>query len=281
MSQGFRLCAYVGYMNNEPLNEGNTLVGPVFSGVGQQDAENGTGTIDVQTVIPVGIDGAPVPDGKTLAIGTDTISLQKLTATGGGDGAGLLWRDSHGEKWTSGRDKIVFKGWYEPGAKVAVADYNIKAGQAVWVNMPSGASCTLQSSGEVAIGDIYMQLNKGNTACCNPMPVDVDVQKVVPAGIGGAQVPDGKTLAIGTDTISLQKLTATGGGDGAGLLWRDSHGEKWTSGRDKIVFLGWYEPGAKAPVVDYTIKAGGGVWVNSPNETTALVFPSVWEKAAE
>ena len=277
MSLRFRFAPHVGYMS-QVTGAGNNLMGPVFSTVGQQDAENGTGELDVQQYVPV---GAMVPDGKTITEGVDTISLQKLNATGGIDGQLLVWRDSHGEKWTSGRDKLEFKGWYAGSAKTAVENYTVKAGQAVWVNMPAGASCTLQSSGEVAIGDIYMQLNKGNTAACNPMPIDVDIQSVIPYGIGGAAVPDGKTITEGVDTISLQKLNATGGIDGQLLVWRDSHGEKWTSGRDKLEFKGWYAGSAKTPVADYILTAGKGIWVNCPNETTALVFPSVFGKDAE
>ena len=277
MSLRFRLGPRVGYMG-QATGAGNNLMGPVFSTVGQQDAENGTGAIDVQQYIPV---GASVPDGKTLTEGVDTITLQKLNATGGIDGELLSWRDSHGEKWSVGRKSYEFKGGYTATGTEPFTGYSIKAGQAVWVNIPSGAECSLQSSGEVAIGDIYLQLNQGNTASCNPMPTAVDIQKIQPYGIDGANVPDGKTLTEGVDTITLQKLNATGGIDGELLSWRDSHGEKWSVGRKSYEFKGWYTATGTEPFSGYELTAGKGIWVNCPNATTALVFPSVWEKAAE
>ena len=275
MSLRFRFAPRVGYMNGS-LNEGNTLLGPVFSAVGQQDAENGTGTINLGSIVPVGDN---VPNGYTPAAGVDAITAQILDANGGAvSGSLVYWRDSKGEKW-GGKSKQEYKGWYVPNGKTP-ADFSITAGQALWVNIPAGFSCTLQSSGEVAIGDIYMQLNKGNTAVCNPIPVETNIQKILPFGIGGTEVPNGFTPAAGVDAITAQKLDPNGGAvSGSLVYWRDSKGEKW-GGKSKQEYKGWYIPNGKTPA-DITVGPGEGLWVNSPVATTALVFPSAWEKNAE
>ena len=261
---------------NGSLNDGNTLLGPVFSAVGQQDAENGTGTINLSSIVPVGDN---VPNGFGPTEGVDAITAQVLDANGGAvAGTFVYWRDSKGEKW-GGKSKQEYKGGYVANGKTP-ADYPLTTGQALWVNIPAGFSCTLQSSGEVAIGDIYMQLNKGNTAVCNPIPKATNIQKILPFGIDSTEVPNGYGPTEGVDAITAQKLDPNGGAvAGSFVYWRDSKGEKW-GGKSKQEYKGWYVANGKTPA-DITIGPGEGLWVNCPVATTALVFPSAWEKDAE
>ena len=251
----------------------NTLFGPMFVEVGTQ-SESSQGSYDVQTLKP---SGESVPNGQTCVAGVDTITLVKLSATGSAGSDMLCWRDSKGELW-GGRSKQAYCGWYT-ATGTTPATLTIEAGEAVWINVPGGASVTFTVAGEVPAGDILMALRKGNTAVCNPQPVAMDVQNVKPVAAPETTVPNGETCVAGVDTITLVKLSATGGAGSDMLCWRDSNGALW-GGRSKQAYYGWYTATGTTPA-ELEIAPGEGVWVNAPVNTTSLLFPSPLNKDEE
>lgn len=232
------------------------MFGPMFTTVGSQTTE-GTGSYNIQNLIPT---GSLVPNGETTA---GAIRAQKLTSTGATDGSVLFWRDG---TFGSGSRARTYKGWYTASGTTP-ATMEITTGQALWINLPSGAACSFTISGEVPVGDIYMALNSGNTAVCNPQPVSMSLQTVVPAAAEGYTVPNGEATA---SAIRVQKLTATGATDGSIVFWRNG---TFGSGSRARTYLGWYTASGTSPAA-VTLDPGEGIWVNSPVEGVSLVFPS-------
>ena len=255
----------VGYLTAEnTVAGGNRMMGSMFSDVGKQ--LDGTSTFSVQGIVPV---GEAVPNGEIVST-TECITLRKLTATGGTDGDVLYWRDG---SFKAGKKTVNFHGWYTAGGTTA-ADMTLAAGQAVWIYFPAAANCTLQMSGEVALGEVYMALNQGNTAVANPLPLTCSVQKTAPFGKDSTVVPNGETVST-TACITLRKLTAAGGTDGDVLYWRDG---SFKAGKKTVNFHGWYTAGGTTQA-DMTLAPGEGLWMFCPVENIAIVFPSAFAPA--
>lgn len=234
----------VGYYASETaFRTGNTMYTPMFAGVG--DAE-----YSIQDIKPI---GTAIPDGSSQA---NAITLVKLTATGGADGATYWWMDYEDE------DEEEYElGWKRPAA-FTDATITFKAGEAFWMKMPTSANCTLQFNGEVRKGNSYILLRQGNTAVGNPNPVTINVADIRPVG---ENIPDGSSQA---NAITLVKLTATGGADGATYWWMDYEDED-----EEEYEYGWKRPAAFTDCT-LTLAPGEGVWVKCPNATTSLQFPA-------
>ena len=234
----------VGYYSSDAnFRAGNTMYTPMFAGIGDTE-------YSIQDIQPV---GTKIPDGSSQA---NAITLVKLTATGGADGVTYWWMDYDDE------DEEEYElGWKRP-AFFTDAAITFKAGEAFWMKMPASAACTLQFNGEVRKGDVYMLLRQGNTAVGNPTPVTVNVSDIVPVG---DNIPDGSSAA---KAITLVKLTATGGADGATYWWMDYDDED-----EEEYEYGWKRP-AFFTSCTMTLAPGEGVWVKCPNATTSLKFPA-------
>jgi len=231
------------YASDANFRAGNTMYTPMFAGIG--DAQ-----YSIQDIQPV---GTKVPDGSSSA---NAITLQKLTATGGADGATYWWMDYDDE------DEEEYElGWKRPGV-FTDATITFKTGEAFWMKMPTTAACTLQFNGEVRKGNTYILLRQGNTAVGNPTPVTINVSDIRPVG---ENIPDGSAA---NKAITLQKLTATGGADGATYWWIDYDDED-----EEEYEYGWKRPGVFSTCA-YTLAPGEGIWVKCPNNTTSLQFPA-------
>ena len=251
----------VGYLNPANFRTSYTLFGPMFGDVGTQD--EGSFTIDIQNIVPVGDN---IPDGSSTA---NTISIQKLNATGGTvSGTMLYWTNCNRKKGMSGT--VFCHGWY-PATGTTPGSMSLVAGESLWTYFPEGVDCSLQFSGEVASGEVYKPLGQSYNAICNPIPVTVDIQNVAPAALDPADVPDGSSTA---QTISVQKLTATGGTvSGSMLYWTNCNRKKGMSGT--VFCHGWYPATGTTPG-SMTLTAGEGLWAYSPNNKCSLVFPSAF-----
>ena len=231
------------YSSDANFLAGNTMYTPMFAGIGDTE-------YSIQDIQPV---GPKVPDGSALA---NAITRQKLNAQGGGDGYVYWWMDYDDE------DEEEYElGWKRP-AFFNDATITFKSGEAFWLKMPATAACTLQFNGEVRKGNSYLLLRQGNTAVGNPTPVTINVSDILPVG---DNVPDGSTLA---NAITLQKLTATGGGEGYVYWWMDYDDED-----EEEYEYGWKRP-AFFTDCTITLAPGEGIWVKCPNATTSLQFPA-------
>ena len=234
----------VGYYASEAnFRTGNTMYTPMFAGVGDTE-------YSIQDIKPV---GTTVPDGSSLA---NAITLVKLTATGGADGATYWWMDYYDDD-----EEEDEYGWRRPAA-FTPATITFKAGEAFWMKMPTTAACTLQFNGEVRKGNAYILLRQGNTAVGNPTPVTINVSDIRPIG---ENIPNGSSVA---NAITLVKLTATGGADGATYWWMDYEDED-----EEEYEYGWKRPASFA-ACNLTLTPGEGLWVKCPNATTSLQFPA-------
>jgi len=249
------------------------MFGPSFVKIGTQSLSS-QGTYNMCDLTPTAIDDpatsrtGKVPDGKA---GTaKSISMQKLTASGGPDGDVLFWFDYES---TGPMGKTTYKGWYN-NKKKKQTELTLQAGESVWMSMPSDACCTFTVNGEVVAGDIFAPLNLGNTALCNPqaaaLTTDFENGGIYPFAADPADIPDGKSGTA--KSISLQKLTASGGPDGDVLFWFNYES---TGPMGKTVYHGWYNNKKKIQKT-VSIAPGEGLWVANPiNNKCSLCFPTV------
>ena len=216
----------VGYQKVS-ISSGMTMIGMPFTAVGGQD------DVDIQNIVPGN------------------------TQTAGGVSAIRVW---DGEAYTSyyyysaadeGIDDDENPGWGDRRQnKVSIG---VPAGQGFWVQ--SDSVDTITTSGEVS-ENATVSIFAGLTMVCNPKPVDIDIQQIVPSN------------------------TQTAGGVSAIRVW---NGEAYTSyyyysaadeGIDDDETPGWGD--RRQNKVTVLIPSGSAFWVQSDTVET-LTFVSATE----
>lgn len=193
--------------------------------------------MQLQSITPVGEDVS------------DNVVIQLLDAYGYTiEGASYMWinwaRDNGDEcAWVDDSDYTIKEG-------VAFAP-----GQGLWV-YGTGAGQAIQTSGEVNMDDVSVQLRFGATATGNPFPVSLDLQDIIPEGDDCS------------DNVVIQLLDAYGYTiDGASYMWINWAGDNGDE-------CAWVDDS------DYTIKEGvtfapgQGLWVYGTSEAQFIRFPA-------
>ena len=126
----------------------------------------------------------------------------------------------------------------------------------------------LESANTVGYYQQETAFRQGNTMYCPVFSgigeAEYSVQDIIPKAVSGT-VPDGSTLS---SAITLQKLSATGAGDGGLWYWMDYYDED-----EEDDFYGWWN-NALTKKCTHTFAPGEGMWVKCSNATTSLQFPA-------
>ena len=197
--------------------------------------------------------------------GQDDVDIQKIvpnnTETKGGVAELRVWNGSAYTTYyyysaeSEGIDDDENPGWGDRGQEaVSVA---IPAGQGFWIR--SNSSETITTSGEITEA-VSVPIGIGLTMVCNPQPVDIDIQQVVPSN------------------------TQTKGGVAELRMWNGSAYTTYyyysaeSEGIDDDENPGWGDRGQEA--VSATIPAGAAFWVRS-NSAETLTFPNVFSNQVD
>ena len=189
---------------------------------------------------------------------TDSLSIQSITPanteTAGGVDYLRLW---DGSKYTEffyysaadeGVDDAGNPGWGDRNQEAV--DELLDAGTAYWVH--SGTAETITVAGEVT-ANTEVSINAGLTLVCNPQPVSVDIQSIVP---GNTQTPGGVDYLRLWDGTKYTEYFYYSAAD---------------EGVDDAGNPGWGDRNQEAVTV--SIAAGTGFWVHSGTAET-LTFPN-------
>ena len=225
------------------MRSGNTACGGSFAVIGREGNLN-----DLEIV---------GYDKKEGYMGGEIV-LTKLTSNGDIQD-GLMWTWYDGVDEDSG-DRLY--GWYDddlnPGTEEPLA-----LGEGVWLQAPD-ETFKIQSAGEVYKQEIPIQLRSGNTLVSNPCPVDT-------LNLNDAKITgyDPKEGYMGGEIV-LTKLTSNGDIQD-GLMWT------WYDGVDEDsgdTLFGWYDDDLN-PGTEESMGFGEGLWVQAPDETFYIQFPTV------
>ena len=214
------------------LHKGLNLVGSQFVEIGQT-------TKDIQEFFD--------PESNTLpGYGDAFESATKLLVWGGTGYTTYEW-SADGEGTAIGDATQDAKWLTQGGAAVAVD--SAPAGKAFWVS--TTADSTVVVSGEVKDGTEETAAVSGLTLLCNPFPVAMDIQNIVPdssvPGYGDGFESATKLLVWGGTGYTTYEWSAAGEGTAIGDPSQDS---KWLT-----------QGGAAVGVA--TIAVGEGFWINT------------------
>lgn len=140
-------------------------------------------------------------------------------------------------------------GWYDDEG---LADVTFAPGAGLWIAAPNSET-SLTYSGKVPTDDVTVILRTGGTATANMMPVDLDIQDILPAG-----------SSIDEGTVNIQTLD----GYGRTIATYTYMGEDMF---DDGYPAGWYDDEGLA---ETTFSAGAGLWVAAPDSSTTITIPA-------
>ena len=217
---------FVGYAQTE-LKNGNTLAGVQFVTIGDASAT------PLQSIIPVGDNVS------------DNVVLQTLDFAGRTVDSYMWidWAGSEGdqEAWVNDETYEIIEGVsFAPGAGLCIQG--------------TTTSQSIQSSGLVGTSDVSVTLRMGNTIVCNPFPVSVDLQDILPTGDNVSDNVVLQTLDFAGRTVDSYMW----------INWAGSEGdqEAWVNDETYEIIEGVSFPG------------GTGLCVQGTSTAQAIRFPA-------
>lgn len=201
---------------------------------------------DLQDLVPQG------PDGEDA--GNYMFYISQMD-NGGATSTTYLYRTVDG-------DGAPKNGWYNLDDEDEYMEgVTFKPGQAVFVNTDFGSGASIRSAGQVELGEISTPTPMGFCGICNPRPVTIDLQDVIPEG------PDGEDAGNYMFYISLMD---NGGATSTTYLYRSVDGD----GAPKN---GWYNLDDEDEYIEgVTFEPGEGFFVNTDfSEGAQVTFKAV------
>ena len=168
----------VGYQNKD-VRRGLSQQACTFDQIGVAE-----GALDVQNLIPVDGEGAPVGDGD--------VTIQFINNTGK-----IINQYTYYLAKELGPMQTT-PGWYDEDEEEA--DYAFNAGEAFQVSAAS--ACNFVYSGEVNMAETDVPFRRGLSFQANVRPTSVGIQAIIPV--------DGEGNAIGDGDVTIQQFTNLG-----------------------------------------------------------------------